>query len=781
MRIGPLRAEQIRDVLDDDPVGAAAGQRLHDLIEALDAPLGIGEGTLLFQAGRGGQHHVGQPAGGGEEDVLHHEEFQLLQRVLDLVDVGLDQVDLLAEDVHRLHLALLDALDHLVVIEPLFRGELDLPGRLELRDDLALGEFLVAGQLLGRAAVVSRALHVVVSAERIGARPRSHVIARDEQQVGNCRGGIGAHRVLRHAHGPEDADGLRRHDHLRELLQRLERDFARLDRVLHREWLQALSIIVEAVHPLLDECLVLKAVIQDVAGHGVNPDEVGARPRMDEEVGAFRHLVSAKIDDDELVPLQLVRGLHAGGEHRVALRRVRRDRQDQLGLGDVLDGAGIAAESHGARQALGGGRLAIARAIIDVVRPDHRPRELLHQVIFLVRALGGGDEGEGVRAVVASNLLEPPRHQGEGFVPCRLAEFVAFADQRRGQPVGGIDVTPAELPLDAGGNAVDRPGERLDFQDIASPGPDVEAAPDPAIGADRLGPLRPRFAHGRLGLGHGQQGLEAGVRLHRLDEVDHAIEELAGHGRHVPGIPDHRLFHQRIARADGNAVPARHAARVADRLSAVPQHARELVLPADGKRLVHLHVLARLDASAAKDALVRVVAVERIRFVHRIRFRLEGQVLVLQVQHVGAVVDRAVAVVVVADGAVEQMIGEDVVIGLLLRRNGLGRLGLHLHPGGDGGGAGADQLAIDLHHAGVARLDRAELIVVTHVRDLRLRADEIIREPFVELRFRQLVIHDKCDHKGRGTVRPIRGFVQKFPVREDAYLTVGALHRPQGV
>ena len=78
------------------------------------------------------------------------------------------------------------------------------------------------------------------------------------------------------------------------------------------------------------------------------------------------------------------------------------------------------------------------------------------------------------------------------------------------------------------------------------------------------------------------------------------------------GMAEHRFFHQRVARADRDAMAARDAARFADRRAAVPQHARMRVFPADRKRLVHLHILTRLDAPPAENALVRIVAIERI-------------------------------------------------------------------------------------------------------------------------------------------------------------------------
>ena len=170
------------------------------------------------------------------------------------------------------------------------------------------------------------------------------------------------------------------------------------------------------------------------------------------------------------------------------------------------------------------------------------------------------------------------------------------------------------------------------------------------------------------------------------------------------------------------------AARFADRLAAVPEHARIFVLPPDGERLVHLDILARLDATAAEHALVGVVAVKGIGRIDLVRLRLELDALVLHVKHLGRVVDLAVLVVVVADGAIEKVVGEDVVERLPLRGIGPGRLCFHAHPGGDLRGAGPHQLAVHLDHAGVAGLQGAKLVVVADVGNLGLMAHQQIDE-----------------------------------------------------
>jgi hypothetical protein len=135
-------------------------------------------------------------------------------------------------------------------------------------------------------------------------------------------------------------------------------------------------------------------------------------------------------------------------------------------------------------------------------------------------------------------------------------------------------------------------------------------------------------------------------------------------------VPEHRFFHERVARTDRDAVAARDATGLADGRSAVPQHARMRVVPIDGKRLVHFDVLTSFHAAAAQDALVGIVTVEGICVVDFVRLGLERDLLVLNGQQFCRVVYCAISIVVVADGAVEHVITKDAVKRLLPSRMG---------------------------------------------------------------------------------------------------------------
>ena len=109
--------------------------------------------------------------------------------------------------------------------------------------------------------------------------------------------------------------------------------------------------------------------------------------RAKEDVGAFRHLVLAQVGHDQPLSAQLVRPLYPRGQHRVALRGVGAHNQHQAGHLNICNRSRIAAILDRPLQTHRRRSLAVAGTVVDVVRPDHLTRQLLHQVAFLVGAL----------------------------------------------------------------------------------------------------------------------------------------------------------------------------------------------------------------------------------------------------------------------------------------------------------------------------------------------------------------------------------------------------------
>jgi hypothetical protein len=110
-------------------------------------------------------------------------------------------------------------------------------------------------------------------------------------------------------------------------------------------------------------------------------------------------------------------------------------------------------------------RVAQARAVIDVIRSETRPDELLEQVRLLVGAFRRSKTRERPRAVPVANLPESSGGRIERFVPRRLPEDVVppvgidgeipvlrharLPDERPPEPMPMMDVIETVTSLDA--------------------------------------------------------------------------------------------------------------------------------------------------------------------------------------------------------------------------------------------------------------------------------------------------------------------------------------------
>src|SRR2546426_103954 len=106
---------------------------------------------------------------------------------------------------------------------------------------------------------------------------------------------------------------------------------------------------------------------------------------------------------------------------------------------------------------------------------------------------------------------------------------------------------------------------------------------------------------------------------------------------------------------------ARDAARLTNGLSAIPQHTRMRIFPANRERLVDFDILTSLHATPAENALIRIVSIKWVRVIDFVRLRLERNLLMFDGHQLGRVVYRAISIVVVADGAVEHVIPKNPI------------------------------------------------------------------------------------------------------------------------
>src|SRR5919106_5477987 len=132
------------------------------------------------------------------------------------------------------------------------------------------------------------------------------------------------------------------------------------------------------------------------------------------------------------------------------LGRVRPDDEEEARVLDLGDR--IAARSSAQRpdQAVKSRSVSGGLAGVDGVRPDSRSRQLLDEVVLLVREPRGREEADGLRAVTLHHASEPGRGSLDRVLPRRRVELaVLAADERLREAVGVVDEVEREASLDA--------------------------------------------------------------------------------------------------------------------------------------------------------------------------------------------------------------------------------------------------------------------------------------------------------------------------------------------
>ena len=168
--------------------------------------------------------------------------------------------------------------------------------------------------------------------------------------------------------------------------------------------------------------------------------------------------------------------------------------------------------------------------------------------------------------------------------------------------------------------------------------------------------------------------------------------------------------------------------------------------PIDRQRFIDLNVLTCFYAPAAKNALLRIVAIESIAVILCVGLRAIGYRLVLNSQETLSVVDGAIAVVVVTNRAVEHVVAQDAMEAFLLRPYGTLCFGRDNHSVRDARSARSNQLTVDLNQASVAGLDRTELSVITNLRQLNVLAIDSLNQVFSAIRFISVAVNSHSDH-----------------------------------
>gem|GEM_PF-3602112 len=302
----------------------------------LDAALGVGDRPLLLEEGAAGQHHVRILRRLGEDDILHHQEVELLQRLDHVVLVGIGHHGVFPEHVERLHVAGDGA------VERLHDGEAGL--HRQVKGDLpGLHEFLLIifarDGLIGRVdgierAHVAGALHIALTPQRVHAAARDADITQHHLQVRDALHAVDARLELRDAHAVvrRHGRGLREDPRgLYDVVGVLEA--ADAGDVLGRILLERFRDIVEALAAIGDVVLVLKIFLQNHVHQAVQDGDIGPRKDLEEHICVFRQIDAPRIDDHQFFTLVDDLVLDHGRDDRMVVGRVRADDQKGLGKG----------------------------------------------------------------------------------------------------------------------------------------------------------------------------------------------------------------------------------------------------------------------------------------------------------------------------------------------------------------------------------------------------------------------------------------------------------------
>src|SRR5262249_35723175 len=190
--------------------------------------------------------------------------------------------------------------------------------------------------------------------------------------------------------------------------------------------------------------------------------------------------VAARVYDNQLGPARR-RVLQEGRRDGVVLGRTRTDHDDAVALRGGRERRRDRPRIQALHQRRHRGGVAKARAVVDVVGAEALPDQLLEQIGFLVRTLGGAKPGDRPAPETRVEALAPAGAERERLLPSRFAEIGAdlrardleasilldplAADQRLAQAIGMVDVIEPKAALDAQPIAIGGPVTPIDVED----------------------------------------------------------------------------------------------------------------------------------------------------------------------------------------------------------------------------------------------------------------------------------------------------------------------------
>ena len=237
---------------------------------------------------------------------------------------------------------------------------------------------------------IGGALYIGVPAEDVGARAVKADVAGGQQgNAGSTHIG-GADGLLRLAHAPDQGRRFHLGEHLGDAFQLLARNAGDAFDLFGVPFGDFLAHVVHAVDALLDEVLVLPAVLKDVPEHAPEHRNVCARAdthifgRMSGRTGHPR------IDNDHIGVIDLLAAQQVLQQHRMRLGRVAAHDDHGFGVADIVVRIRLGAVTPDIGHACHRGRMADACLMVDRIRAPEGA-EFSHQISTFIGEFGGAE------------------------------------------------------------------------------------------------------------------------------------------------------------------------------------------------------------------------------------------------------------------------------------------------------------------------------------------------------------------------------------------------------
>ncbi len=220
--------------------------------------------------------------------------------------------------------------------------------------------------------------------------------------------------------------------------------------------------LVHAVDALLDELLVLPAVVEDVVQHAPDDRDVGTAAEPDIFGGVGRRAGETRVEHEHVGAVDLLAGQDVLQRYRMRFRGIRPHEDDGLRVSHVVVGIGHRAVAPGIGDAGDGGGMADTGLVIDRIGAPER-REFAEQVAALIGEFRGAQQVDRVGAGLGADLEHLVADLVDGLIPRDLLPLAVDELHRGFQPAIAVYELAHRGALGAMRPAVDRavPGRLL--------------------------------------------------------------------------------------------------------------------------------------------------------------------------------------------------------------------------------------------------------------------------------------------------------------------------------